>query len=151
MKALFPLLLNAALISGCGSVRDENSKLYAVRPSSTPVVEETLLSDGGVSVVSLQAWVDLMPGVGWTGTPKTRLQVRFLANSQGCTNGDQFEAKIIQAGDIQTLVIKRKVKDTCGEPMFRTELNHTVEGVFQAGKPVFMNGQEVAVFESIIN
>ncbi len=151
MRALFPLLINLALVTGCGSERQQNSTLNAVRPASSPVIEESLLSDKEIGVISLQAWIDLMPGVGTIGTPKTRLQVRFLANSHGCTNGGQFEAKLIEHGDMQTLVIKRSVQDTCGESMFRTEIHHAVEGPFKAGKPVFMNGQEIPVFESIIN
>lgn len=148
MKAIFPLLVWTALCSACGTEK-LGSTLEDQRP--VPGFPESMMSDQDISVISLQAWIDLMPGLGVSSTPKTRLQVRFYAPSFGCTTGDNFESRIIDGPDVQTIVIKKVRIDSCKESMFRTEINHTVDGHFVAGKPVYMNGAEIPVFESIIN
>lgn len=146
MKRLISLIAGMLMVIGCG-IQEGHSGLSAQRS----IQEESLRSDSDIQMISMQVWVDMMPSIGLGTGPTMRLQVRFLAPSFGCTTGDHFNAKLVQDQGKQILIIKRTLRDSCAEAMFRTEINHTVNGVYIPGKPVFMNGNEIPVFESVIN
>lgn len=148
--ALIAVAMGIAMLSGCG-----NGAAPSDLSSRTGVLDErdeAFVSDKDIQIVSMQAWINSMPGVGIGsgGVRNISLQVRFLASSFGCTTGDNFKTNLVQDQGKQILVIKRSQEDPCHESMFRTEINHTVEGLYVPGKPVMMNGEEIPVFESII-
>ena len=147
---LLAVAMGIAMLSGCGN--ETASSDLSSRSATLEERGDAFVSDKDIQIVSMQAWINSMPAVGiGTGGPRNvHLQVRFLAPSFGCTTGDNFAIKIVQHEGKQILVIKRAKMDSCHEAMFKTEINHTVEGGYIPGKPVMMNGEEIPVFESII-
>ena len=150
MRRLMSVFAAVLMFGGCGE-GSMDSKLSISPNENTPSDRTDLfLSDNDIQVVSMQAWMDYMPSVGMGSAPVSRLQVRFNADSQGCTTGDNFRIRLVQEGGSQILVIKRTKVDPCREVLFRTEINHAVEGAYLPGRPVTLNGEEIPVFESVI-
>lgn len=145
-------------ITACGDNQPFNSKesisQTAARPlalTSAPSDVLGLTTDEDVKIESMQAWLDLMPGIGNSPTHHTHMQVRFTANSMGCTRDNDFKGNINLDNGRQILVIKRITQDNCLASLSRREINISVSGTYDVGKPVFVNGQEIPVFESIVN